>query len=157
MHISTVTLPEMKLAGLPFAGPFSSLGTEMPKLWAEFLERERELADNTEGLRYGVGLQERDGVHIECIAAEVSDLNALPPGMVGVRLPARRYAVLTHRGPMSGVQATYLTGFAALEQLGMRQDEDSPRLERYDRRYTPTMHEAERPDNAYDILIPLLG
>lgn len=156
MHISTVTLPEMKLAGLPFAGPFSVLETDMPKVWKTFLERERELGD-TNGLRYGVNLQEKDGVHIECIAAEVADLNNLPPGMIGIRVPARRYAMLTHRGPMARVQATYVTGFAAIEQLGMAQDPEGFRLERYDRRYTPTVHDDARPDNAYDILIPLYG
>ena len=68
-----------------------------------------------------------------------------------------RYAMLTHRGPMARVQATYVTGFAAIEQLGMAQDPEGFRLERYDRRYTPTVHDDARPDNAYDILIPLYG
>ena len=53
MHISTVTLPEMKLAGLPLAGPFSVLETDMPAVWSAFLERESELGE-TNGLRYGV-------------------------------------------------------------------------------------------------------
>jgi AraC family transcriptional regulator len=155
MHISTVTLPEMKLAGLPLAGPFSVLEADMPDIWNSFLERESELGE-TNGLRYGVSLQEKDGVHIECVAAEVADLNNLPPGMIGIRIPERRYAMLTHRGPVTRVQATYLTGFAAIEQLGMVQDEEAWRIERYDRRYTPALHDGNRPDNAYDILIPLL-
>lgn len=155
MHISTVTLPEMKLAGLPLAGPFSVLEADMPDIWAAFLERESELGE-TNGLRYSVSLQERDGVHFECVATEVNDLNNLPPGMIGLRIPARRYAMLTHRGPMARVQATYLTGHAAIEQLGMVQDDEGWRIERYDRRYTPTLHDGNRPDNAYDILIPLL-
>jgi len=155
MHISTVTLPEMKLAGLPLAGPFSVLEADMPDIWSAFLERESELGE-TNGLRYSVSLQDKDGVHIECVAAEVADLNNLPPGMIGIRLPERRYAMLTHRGPVTRVQATYLTGYAAIEQLGMVQDEEAWRIERYDRRYTPTLHDGNRPDNAYDILIPLL-
>ncbi|WP_040787171.1 GyrI-like domain-containing protein [Massilia niastensis] len=156
MHISTVTLPEMKLAGLPLAGPLSVLETDMPEIWKAFLEREQELGE-TNGFRYGVSLQESAGVHIECVAAEVADLNNLPPGMIGIRIPARRYAMLTHRGPMARAQATYVTGFAAIEQLGMAHDTDAWRLERYDRRYTPTVHDVTRTDNAYDILIPLYG
>ena len=155
MHISTVTLPEMKLAGLPLAGPLSDLEADLPDIWSTFLERERELGE-TNGLRYGVRLQDKQGVRIECIAAEVSDLNTLPPGMIGIRIPERRYAMLTHRGPVTRVQATYLTGYAAIEQLGMVQDEEGWRIERYDRRYTPALHDGNRPDNAYDILIPLL-
>ncbi|MGH8854522.1 MAG: GyrI-like domain-containing protein [Telluria sp.] len=154
MHISTVTLPEMKLAGLPLAGPFSVRDADLPDIWSAFLEREGELGDTT-GPRYGVRLQDKEGVRLECVATEVSDLNQLPAGMIGIRIPERRYAVLTHRGPMARVQATYLTGYAAIEQLGMAPDEEGWRIERYDSRYTPTMHDGNRPDNAYDILIPL--
>lgn len=155
MHISTVTLPEMKLAGLPLAGPLSDLEADLPDIWNTFLERESELGE-TNGLRYGVSLQDKQGVRIECIVAEVPDLNSLPPGMIGIRIPERRYAMLTHRGPVTRVQATYLTGYATIEQLGMVPDEEGWRIERYDRRYTPTLHDGNRPDNAYDILIPLL-
>lgn len=127
----------------------------MPDIWSTFLERESELGQ-TNGLRYGVSLQDKDGVRIECVAAEVADLNSLPPGMIAIRIPERRYAMLTHRGPVTRVQVTYLTGYAAIEQLGMVQDEEGWRIERYDRRYTPALDNGNRPDNAYDILIPLL-
>jgi AraC family transcriptional regulator len=156
MHISTVTLPELKLAGLPLAGPQSVLETDMSEVWKAFLEREQELGV-TNGFRYGVSLPEAAGIRIECVAAEVADLNHLPAGMIGIRIPARRYAMVTHRGPMARVQATYVTGFAAIEQLGMAHDTDAWRLERYDRRYTPTVNDDTRTDNAYDILIPLYG
>jgi len=157
MHISTVTLPEMKLAGLPLAGPASVLETDMPDVWNDFIAREQELGQASE-LRYGVSLHDKDGMRVECVATEVADLNNLPPGMIGIRIPERRYAMLTHRGPMAQarVQATYLTGYAAIEQLGMVQDDEGWRLERYDRRYMPTVHDGARQDNAYDILIPLL-
>ncbi|SFD01928.1 GyrI-like domain-containing protein [Massilia yuzhufengensis] len=155
MHISTLTLPEMKLAGLPLAGPQSVLEADLPDIWSTFIERESELGESS-GLRYGVRLQEKEGVHLACVAAEVADLNHLPPGMIGIRIPARRYAMLTHRGPMARVEASYLTGFAAMEQLGMVPDEEGWRIERYDRRYTPSLDDGNRPDNAYDILIPLL-
>jgi AraC family transcriptional regulator len=145
----------MKLAGLPLAGPLSVLEADMPDIWSSFLERESELG-GTNGLRYGVSLQDKDGVRVECVAAEVADLNNLPPGMIGIRIPERRYAMLTHRGPVTRVQVTYLTGYATIEQLGMVPDEEGWRIERYDRRYTPSLDDGNRPDNAYDILIPLL-
>lgn len=155
MHISTENLPEMKLAGLPLAGPFSVLEADLPDIWNTFLERESELGENN-SLRYAIRLQNRDGVRLECVAVEVADLNDLPPGMIGLRIPERRYAVVTHRGPVTRTQATYLTGYATIEQLGMVPDEEGWRIERYDRRYTPAMHDGNRPDNAFDILIPLL-
>jgi AraC family transcriptional regulator len=75
--------------------------------------------------------------------------------MVALRVPGRRYAVFTHRGPMTAVQATYVTAFAAMEQLGLRPDATGWRLERYDRRFTPSVDSPTRPDNAFEILVPL--
>ncbi|TFW30811.1 GyrI-like domain-containing protein [Massilia horti] len=154
MHITIETLPALRLAGLPFAGPLTALTVEMPGIWKTFLSRENELGNN-DGVRYGVNLQEQGGIFIECIAGRVLDLNEIPDKMIGLHLPERRYAVFTHRGPMTAVQATYVTAFAAMEQLGLRQDTSGWRLERYDRRFTPSVDNPARPENAYDILIPL--
>ena len=156
MHISTVTLPEMKLAGLPVAAATPLLETALPEIWKIFLQRESELGENN-GMRYGVSLPQEHGVRLECVAVEVADLNKLPPGMIGICVPARRYALMTHRGPMLHAQASRVTGTAAMEQLGLADDEDGIRLERYDSRYTPTQDDGARPDNAYDILVPLYG
>ena len=156
MHISTITLPEMKLAGLPAIAPISAPETELPEIWKAFLAREGELGEHN-GVRYGVTLRRDDGEQVECVAVEVADLDQLPPGMIGIRVPARRYALMTHRGPMLHAQASRVTGTAAMEQLGMQADEEGIRLERYDRRYTPTVDDGTRPDNAYDILVPLYG
>lgn len=156
MHITIETLPELKLAGLPLAAPQAALDSEMPELWTAFLARERELG-GTEGVRYGINVQDGGGVVLECIAGPIADLNQLPQGMVALRLPPQRYAVFTHRGPMTAVQATYVTAYAAMEQLGLRQDLSGWRLERYGRRFTPGVDNPARPDNAYDILIPLRG
>jgi predicted transcriptional regulator YdeE len=154
MHITIETLPELKLAALGFAGQFSGLGTEMPKMWANFLSREEEF-EPLGAVRYGVNLQERGGINIECVARAVADLNAIPNGMIGLRIPGQRYAVFTHRGPMSAVQATYVTAFAAMEQLGLRHDTAGWRLERYDKRFTPSVDSPSRTDNAFEILVPL--
>jgi predicted transcriptional regulator YdeE len=144
----------MKLAGLPIAGPPSVLETEMPETWKTFLAREKELGE-TNGLHYGVRMPQYGGFKLECVAVEVADLNNLPHGMIGIRIPERRYALMTHRGPMVHAQASTVTGIATMEQLGMEEDETGIRLERYDRRYTPTVDDGARLDNAYDILIPL--
>ena len=156
MHISTITLPEMKLAGLPAVVPVSGPETDFPEIWKAFLAREAELGEHN-GVRYGVTLRQDNGEQVECVAVEVADLDQLPPGMIGIRVPARRYALMTHRGPMVHAQASRVTGTAAMEQLGMEADEEGIRLERYDRRYTPTVDDGARPDNAYDILVPLYG
>lgn len=156
MHISTITLPEMQLAGLPVAPSDLAPEAILPAAWTAFLAREGELGEHN-GVRYGVSVPQVDGAQIECVAVEVADLSTLPPGMIGIRVPARRYALMTHRGPMVHAAASRVTGTAAMEQLGMQADDEGIRLERYDRRYTPTLDDGARPDNAYDILVPLHG
>lgn len=154
MSVEIAELPEFKLAGLAFAGPFPVLAEEMPRVWANFLRREGELGGQPR-LRYGVSLQQHGGVMLECIAAPLADLNALPAGMLALRIPARRYAIFTHAGPMTAVQDTYLAAFRALDEAGLQLDREAPRLERYDSRFIPTVDEAQRAANAYDILLPL--
>jgi predicted transcriptional regulator YdeE len=154
MHITIEVLPDLKLAGLPFVGSASGMQAETPAPWSAFLQRESELGA-TEDVRYGIKLREQGDIHLDCLAGPVLDLNEIPTGMIGLLLPGRRYAVFTHRGPMTAVPATYVTAFAAMEQLGLHQDSGAWRLERYDRRYTPSVDNPANPDNAYDILIPL--
>ncbi|WP_256077172.1 GyrI-like domain-containing protein [Massilia sp. YIM B04103] len=154
MSVEIAELPEFKLAGLAFAGPFPMLSAEMPRIWADFLHREAELGGERR-LRYGVSLQQHGGIMVECIAAPLDDLNALPAGMVALRIPARRYAIFTHAGPMTAVQTSYLEAFRALEDSRLQLDREAPRLERYDSRFIPTVDEAQRAANAYDILLPL--
>lgn len=103
----------------------------MPKVWQKLLAREQELAAST-GIRYGVSMAEHDGVMLENIAAPLSDLNTLPNGFVGLRIPSRQYALATHIGSMSGVQETYLRTFDAIGAAGLVIDESAWRLERYD-------------------------
>ena len=57
---------------------------------------------------------------------------------------------------MSGVQATYLAAYVAIEKAGLQIDGLAWRLERYDERFTPTVNDPSSEDNGYDILIPLL-
>lgn len=155
MSVEIAELPEFKLAGLAFAGPFPALAEGMPRVWTSFLRREGELGGGHPRLRYGVSLQRHGGIMLECIAAPLADLNALPAGMLALRIPARRYAIFTHVGPMTAVQDTYLAAFRALEEAGLRLDQEAPRLERYDSRFIPTVDEAQRAANAYDLLLPL--
>ncbi|MFB9291636.1 GyrI-like domain-containing protein [Pseudoduganella plicata] len=156
MTISIIMLPELKLAALQFAGPFSVLGTEMPKVWQRLLSREEEVGTGT-GVRYGASMAEHDGIMLENIAVQLADLNALPKGFVGLRIPPCRYALTTHTGPMSGVQDTYLRAFDAIADASLIIDHSAWRLERYDNRFTPTVDAADSEQNAYDILIPLQG
>lgn len=100
-------------------------------------------------------MAEHDGIMLENIAAPLADLNALPDGFVGLRIPSRRYALFTHTGTMSGVQETYVRAFDAIAAAGVAVEQNAWRIERYDFRFTPTIDDGEGERNAYDILIPL--
>lgn len=88
---------------------------------------------------YGVCCNSDDGGSFEYVCGvEVSDFSALPQALSRVHLPARRYAVFSHRGHISTIRSTVYTiwnkwlpesGFAAA---------DAPDFERYDDRFDPT-------------------
>lgn len=159
MSGNIVQLPQMLLVGMSYSGEFQTLGVEMPKLWEIFWERAGEIGHLKSALPvYGVSDESRVGsyrIYTEYLAVEVEKVDTIPVGMVGFTIPARRYAQFTHQGPMEQVQSSYRDAFAWLRQEGLELDEHAFRLERYDDRYLPPRHAADRPENAYDILLPL--
>ena len=146
-----VELGEKKFVGMKFAGPFEALPVEIPKLWADFLSR-------VEAAPAYYGVSDEDftyKLYTEYIAVEVEQFDSIPYGMVGFTVPPRRYVQVTHRGPMSKVQDTYLQLFRWMKEQGYEQDISTFRLEKYDQRFLPTVDDSAREENAYDILIPI--
>lgn len=132
------------------------LHSDSADAWAAFMERAADLGQG-HGLHYRVCLSEKDGVSVALVATEVTDLNNIPSGMVGIRIPARHYALLSHRGPQSAVPATYMTGLATIEQLGMQYDTEAFSIERYTRHPASVPHPGASAPPGHDILIPLLS
>ncbi|WP_231504331.1 GyrI-like domain-containing protein [Brevibacillus borstelensis] len=159
MQGAIVQLPEMWMVGASFTGPFQSLGVEMPKLWDVFSQRVNEIGNLKYPLCfYGVSDESKVGSYqlfTEYISVEVAKFDRIPEGMFGFTIPARSYALFTHQGPMDQVQSTYHRAFDWIKRQGLAVEEKALRLERYDERYLPPRHAAEREENAYDILIPL--
>lgn len=48
-----------------------------------------------------------DGCFDYLCGVEVDENNELPDGLTRIRVPSQRYAVFTHRGPVSGISATF--------------------------------------------------
>ena len=81
---------------------------------------------------------------------EVTDFDRLPADLARIRLPARRYAVFTHRGHVAGLRATvYSIWNHALPASGLVHA-DAPDFERYDARFDPRTGQGE-----IDIAIPV--
>lgn len=160
MDITTVELAAKKFVGMKFAGPFAALPVEMPKLWATFLSRVAEVPHEVVDKQtfYGVGDEDfQYKTYTEFIAVEVERLEEIPHGMYGFTIPALRYLKATHRGPMTGVQETYMRLFQWMKEHGYEQDRSALRIERYDQRFIPSVHAPDREENEYEILVPLVS
>lgn len=96
---------------------------EIPKASVKLRERVNEIEDavNPEQLigAYVVGdcTEEQDGYWIG-VEVEREDWGKIPPGMVGLEVPAQRYAVIRHRGPNTGIPHTYETLHAWIAAQG---------------------------------------
>ena len=81
---------------------------------------------------------------------EVTTTSDVPSGMVAKTIPAGRYAVFTHVGPLDGLGHTmhYIFGtWASRSRFELR---DAPDLEIYDERF-----KLGQPDSEVDLYIPI--
>jgi len=158
MEGKIVRLPEKHVIGIRFSGTFPMLEQEMPKEWERFLARQEEIPLVVEPhIRYDISDENHTyKIFTEYVAVEVERFEQIPEGMVGFTIPPRTYAQFTHIGPMAQVKDTYTRLFQWLDEQGLAVDWSALRMERYDERYIPSVHDASRPDNAYDIFIPLV-
>ncbi|WP_421616909.1 GyrI-like domain-containing protein [Brevibacillus sp. TJ4] len=157
MEGNIVRVPQKHFIGISFSGTFPMLLEEMPKQWAHFLTRQKEIPLVVDAdVRYDISDENRTyKMHTEYIAVEVERFETIPEKMVALTIPARTYAQFTHTGPMSEVQHTYTRLFQWLEEQRIQVDWNTLRMERYDARYIPSHHEAARQENSYEIYIPL--
>ena len=94
------------------SGHFSKETTsEIPKLWCGFIGRLKEINGAIPKVSYGYCDQTEEvpeGKEFRYMAAvEVKDNETVPKGMVAVEIPAKEYAVFTHKGPIDEIGKTY--------------------------------------------------
>ena len=144
-----VEQPAMTLVGLrtrfySVDSDKNNIGDKLPPLWQAFLARRDEIEDAIAGVNYGVVRQaSSDDELLEYEAAiAVKSLQALPPGMVRVQLPAACYAIFTHQGPAKDIDHTVNYIYSTwLAQSGKRHTYAAD-LEIYDAQYHPTSSES---------------
>jgi len=111
-----VDLPAVTAVGLP--GYFTKATTtrDIPALWCRFVPRMHDVPGRAGTHSYGICDVPADlpeGAEFRYVAAVQIDPAAPaaaaepPAGMVRVDLPAARYAVFTHRGPIADIGRTY--------------------------------------------------
>lgn len=115
MEPKIVSRNEIKLIGMQYIG--ANQNGEIPALWAEkFIPRADEIKNVVgELIYYGVCECACEG---ECKCSEgsdfyytacreVSSFDNVPDGMITKTIPAAKYAVFTHKGPLSELNETY--------------------------------------------------
>lgn len=88
-------------------------------------------------------------IYIAGVPVPSTDI-APPPGMVACELTAGRYAVFTHKGPISDIQHTLNYIWGTWLARGEYEHRDAPDFELYDDRFS-----ADSPDSEFDFYIPI--
>ncbi len=109
MEPQWIDLPEMKVVGVAYIG--KNENQEIPQTWDVFNRRCQEIKHVAPGSpAYGVCacVPEAAQGEFEYVACYgVDQASEIPAGMVERTIPAGRYAVFVHIGPLDGLRATY--------------------------------------------------
>jgi AraC family transcriptional regulator len=155
-------LSERTVVGLPTTF-ISSLSENrnnkqvLPKLWDCFNPRAHEIKRRIPGRALGicealptavVKSQTHDAFYMASV--EVDALDAIPNGMVAKKIPAGRYAVFIHKGPLAKIDHTTQYIYGSWLPKSGEELRDSPDLEIYDARY-----KVEAEDSEIELQIPL--
>ena len=110
----------------------------IPQQWQQFAPHIGQVPGQVGMNTYGVMSEFDDGGKYSYLAGvEVQQADHLPAQLQTVRIPARRYAVFTHRGHVTTISTTFGAIYRQwLPQSGFRAA-DAPSFERYDQRFNP--------------------
>ncbi len=155
MEPKFVDLPEFGVVGL--AGRYVVGKTEgIPALWMKFVQRWQHAKRPFPKVSYGICYDESEGTEGEALPFTYMAAFALdaddpaPEGLETRSVPANRYAVFTHRGPVMAIQDTYAAIFGTwLPPSGYRRAE-GPDFELYDERF-----DEETMSGEIDIYVPV--
>ena len=105
----------------------------IPGQWQRFHQSVDHIPGRIGKVAYGVCCNADDAGNFDYIAGvEVSDFSDLPREFTGIRIPAQKYAVFTHRDHISGIRRTVNTIWNHwLPSSGLKAA-DAPNFERYD-------------------------
>ena len=133
------------------SGRFVPFDSRIPELWSRFVPRIDEVPLRRGGHTLGVCIDDAGGEGITYVAAvEVERIDAVPDGMIALSVPARRYAVRTHRGSIARLPDTMKQVFGRWLAESKLPHAQAPDFEWYDDRFDPVSDEGE-----VDIYVPL--
>jgi AraC family transcriptional regulator len=123
----------------------------IPALWQRFHQQRDAIPRQVGRAAYGVCYNCDDHGNLDYLAGvEVADFSDLPSEFARLRIPARRYAVFSHREHVSTVRRTWKTIVTVwLPQSGYEMA-DAPDFERYGEAF-----DAETGEGGFEIWVPL--
>jgi len=125
--------------------------------WGRFCERLGEIDGAVEGANYGVCEDDRAApkeapAFFYSAAAEVRGDAPAPDGLAAVEIPAARYAVFTHTGPVTELHGTVRKVWSEWIPASGVKPTGGPDFELYDERF-----KMDEPDSVIEIWVPVEG
>ncbi len=109
------------------------------KLWAKFFEISEKIPNAIGDAYYGVSFSSNNAEGKDAwgymVAAEVKSPEGIPQEFVVRKIPARRYIVFEHKGPIQTISNLYQYIYGVYSQSGKHNILAAETLERYDHRY----------------------
>jgi AraC family transcriptional regulator len=107
----------------------------IPAQWQRFLPQMGQVPGRVGGVAYGVSYNGDAAGNFDYLCGvEVADPGKLTPPWSHVSLTPRRYAVFTHRGPLSKIHSTWQAIYQWLPGSGYKRAR-APDFERYDENF----------------------
>ena len=105
----------------------------IPGQWQRFHQSVDHIPGRIGKVAYGVCCNADDAGNFDYVAGvEVSDFSDLPRKFTGIRIPAQKYAVFSHRDHISGIRRTVNTIWNHWLPSSGQKAADAPNFERYD-------------------------
>lgn len=110
----------------------------IPSQWQRFVPYIGNIPGQVGKIAYGVRSNSDDAGNFDYITGvEVESFDGLPKELTRLRIPARRYAVFTHKDHISKVRSTHYTIWSQWLPDSGHEAADAPDFERYDERFNP--------------------
>lgn len=127
----------MLLAGLRRHHAFDTAHQTIPRQWADLHGSRPSWRNTAPGISYGAVCGATDSNMEYLCGYEVDHFDALTSEWGRMIVPAQRYAVFTHDGPIAGIQSSWQQAMQWVAQSADWADAPRPPFERYDTRYDP--------------------
>lgn len=150
MKYRIIELPAFEVVGMDYRG--STQDDSIGQLWQRFLPREQEVAASaTDKSAYGVCTQLPGGEFHYIAGLPVAPGAAIPEGMVSFQVPAQKYAVFTHIGPVTAIADSFQAIYSSLLSRHGLEPKKGVDLERYTERFLGP----EDPASETDLYVPV--